>query len=83
MVGAVADTSAVSSFREHLETPGRREPEGERRFLSIWFRCCGTYGRAYRNASGTSWVARCPRCGGTATAPIGPAGSRRNVFIVE
>ena len=34
----------------------------KRKFLGIWFECCHTYGRLYKNNAGTHYVGRCPRC---------------------
>ncbi len=54
--------------------------ERPRKFLSVWFQCCHTYGRMYRNHEGTKYEGRCPRCGAAVLARIGPHGSTRNLF---
>jgi DNA polymerase II large subunit len=54
-----------------------------RRFLSVWFRCCHTYGRMYRNTSNTRYDGRCPKCGATVQAVIGPGGTNRRMFVAE
>ena len=51
-----------------------------RPFLAIWFRCCHTYGRLYRNADETAYEGRCPRCGAQVHALIGPDGTSRRLF---
>ena len=51
-----------------------------RKFLSIWYRCCHTYGRLNRNQDGTAYEGRCPRCGASARAIIGPGGSNQRMF---
>ena len=56
-------------------SPGARRP-----FLSVWYRCCHTYGRMYRNPDQTEYVGRCPRCGATVRARIGPDGTPRRSF---
>lgn len=52
----------------------------KKRFLSIMFRCCNTYGRLYPNAEGTRFEGRCPRCGARTQAGIGPEGTDRRLF---
>jgi hypothetical protein len=69
------------------QAPGRRSRRApvkgtgsRRKFLSIWFRCCHVYGRLYRNASGTAYDGRCPKCGRKARALIGPHGTNQRTF---
>jgi hypothetical protein len=57
------------------------DPKGPRsRFLSVWYRCCHTYGRLYRNREQTMYVGRCPRCGAQVHALIGQQGTSRRMF---
>jgi hypothetical protein len=66
-------------------TPERREA-GERprrRFLAVWYRCCHTYGRLYRNSMQTAYEGRCPACGASVQATIGQGGSSRGVFEAQ
>lgn len=60
------------------------EPDGGtgpcRKFLSVHYRCCHAYGRLYRNAAGTAYEGRCPRCGTAVRALIGPHGTSRRAF---
>lgn len=56
---------------------GARTP---RRFLSILFRCCRTYGRLYVNPEGTHYVGRCPKCGARTRARIGRGGTDQRIF---
>ena len=50
------------------------------KFLSVWFRCCHTYGRLNRNEDRTAYEGRCPRCGAAVRALIGPGGTSRRTF---
>jgi len=54
---------------------GPRKP-----FLSVWYRCCHTYGRLTRTADGTRYTGACPRCGARVEAMIGPGGTTRRIF---
>lgn len=58
---------------------GRNEDTG-RRFLSVLFRCCNTYGRLYPDSERTRYAGRCPKCGSRIEAGIGPGGTDRNIF---
>ena len=46
----------------------------------MWFRCCHTYGRMYRNRAETAYEGRCPRCGAMVHARIGPGGTSQRTF---
>jgi hypothetical protein len=61
--------------------PDAADAAGPRRkFLSVHYRCCHTYGRLYRNAAGTAYEGRCPRCGAAVRALIGPNGTNQRTF---
>ena len=34
----------------------------KRKFIGVWFECCHTYGRLYKNKEGTIYRGRCPKC---------------------
>ncbi len=69
---------------------GESMPGGEQgehaargRYLRLWFSCSGEYGRAYMNAAGDGYHARCPRCGKQVRFQIGPGGSSERFFEVR
>ena len=62
------------------QRPKRTHDERPLKFLSIWFRCCNTYGRLNRNADATAYEGRCPRCGAPVQALIGPYGTSQRTF---
>lgn len=72
--------------------PGNREgsiggaaSEGSRRsrpWLQVWFRCSGHYQRVYRHADGTSYHARCPKCGKQVRFRVGSGGTGERFFEV-
>lgn len=57
-------------------------PQG-RPWLGVFFRCCQVYARLYRNAAGTAYSGRCPRCGSEVSARVGPGGTSRRMFFAE
>ena len=62
------------------QVPAPAPCDAATKFLSIWFRCCHVYGRLYRNAMHTAYDGRCPRCGTSVQARVGPDGTPRRMF---
>lgn len=54
-----------------------------RPWLGLYFRCAGQYSRAYRNAAGTAYVGRCPKCGKSVRFIVGQGGTSERMFRVE
>lgn len=52
----------------------------KKKFLSVHFKCCNTYGRLYPDEARTRYQGRCPRCGASVEAKIGPGGTNRSFF---
>ena len=52
----------------------------KRRFLSVLFRCCNTYGRLYPNGARSHYEGRCPKCGARTRARIGHEGTDQRIF---
>ncbi len=61
------------------ETPAGPPARG-RRWLGIHFECCHVYSRVYKNAAGTAYEGRCPRCYARLVIPVGPGGSTARFF---
>ena len=38
------------------------EQSNKRKLIGVWFECCHTYGRLYKNKDGTMYRGRCPKC---------------------
>lgn len=49
----------------------------------MWFECSGGYARAVKTKDGTAYVGRCPKCGASATFPIGQGGTSVRAFRVS
>lgn len=65
---------------------GGSPPEGQagaRPFLQVYFRCANFYQRVYRNAAGTHYQARCPKCGKTVRFQVGQGGTSQRRFEVQ
>ena len=54
-----------------------------RPYLSVQFACCNVYQRVYRDAAGTAYHGRCPRCGQQVTFAVGEGGTSARSFIVR
>jgi hypothetical protein len=66
-----------------VQSPGESSAQQSRPFLSIHFACCGVYCRVYRNADGSAYVGRCPRCGKRVRFLVGEGGTDERFFVVE
>jgi hypothetical protein len=73
----IASTNIAPATSNSDEKSASREP---RKFLSVWFRCCHTYGRMNRNKDHTAYEGRCPKCGARVHAGIGPNGTSQRMF---
>lgn len=63
---------------EPAKTPAQGRP-----WISVWFECCSTYQRVYRNAAGTHYHGRCPRCAGVVKFRVGQGGTDVRQFIAR
>lgn len=68
-------------------TPGANGPRpagaSGRPWIGVFFRCCHVYSRIYRNAAGSAYTGRCPRCSSEVTARVGSGGTQRRIFFAE
>jgi hypothetical protein len=60
-----------------------RPGASHRPFLQVYFRCANFYQRVYRNADGSAYVARCPKCSKSIRFAVGPGGTSQRAFEVE
>jgi len=68
---------------DELYDEENQEERPKRKFLGIWFSCCGVYGRLYPNKAGTHYIGRCPKCFRSLKVPIGSDGTNRRFFRAE
>ena len=57
--------------------------EAGKPWLSVFWKCCHTYSRVYRNRKGDAYEGRCPKCGSPVRATIGPGGVSTRFFTAE
>jgi hypothetical protein len=54
-----------------------------RPWVGIRFDCCNVYTRVYRNADGTAYLGRCPRCLKKVRLNVGAGGTDARFFVAE
>ncbi len=57
--------------------------EATRPWLGVRFTCAGAYIRVFRNAEGTGYAARCPKCGQCMRFRVGEGGTNQRIFEVS
>ena len=73
----------------HVEIGGLEESSSSgsgmrgRPWLGIRFDCCGVYTRVYRNAEGTAYAGRCPKCLRSIRLRVGSGGTDSRFFTAE
>ena len=55
----------------------------KRPFVGVHFTCCNVYVRIYRNAAGTHYRGRYPKCGVAVTLAVGAGGTDARTFVVR
>jgi len=61
---------------------GQKSAGQARPYLSVLFACCSVYQRIYRNAGGTAYAGRCPKCGKPVKFAVGSGGTDARQFVV-
>ncbi len=62
------------------EGPGTSCAPAGKKWLGIFFRCCHSYGRLYRNDAHRCYEGACPRCHAPLRVAIGEGGTTRRFF---
>ena len=88
MANPPRDIVDIDGFREEPpddrdQNHRKRSASGKTKFLSVHFTCCNTYGRLYPDEARTRYQGRCPKCGASVQASIGPGGTDRRMFDTQ
>ena len=73
--------------RDIVDISGLRPPRAQadaglrgRPWIAVRWECCSAYSRIYRNARGTAYEGRCPRCLRPVQVRIAPGGTDHRFF---
>jgi len=70
----------IDGLRDAHGAPPTKSAFRGRPWLAVTWKCCSAYSRIYRNADGSAYEGRCPRCMRPVHARIGPGGTRARFF---
>ena len=80
----ILDLSSVPDSADAKQVNASASNQGQssqaRGWIAIKWKCCGTYGRAYKNRRGDAYEARCPKCMRPIKVGIGPGGTSERFF---
>ncbi len=78
----ILDISSLQSSDAEQDSDGPRAANSltGRPWLAVRWKCCGVYSRVYRNAEGSRYEGRCPRCGKAVKAVVGEGGTSERFF---
>lgn len=86
MVSGVSQPGRTISILEGAPNPDRGgggDGPGGRPWIGVRFLCAGAYVRVPRNADGSAYLARCPRCGKMVRFRVGQGGTNQRFFDVS
>ena len=72
----IVDIEALKSA-EGIPAPPLRPRKA---WLGVRFDCCDVYNRVYKNAAGTAYIGRCPKCRRRITVRVGRHGTNERFF---
>lgn len=74
------DEVDISFLPKEVSPADGSMPEGRRKWIGIYFECCHTYARLWKNKSGDAYTGHCPSCAASISVPIGPGGTSSRMF---
>lgn len=74
---------AADDVNERRADPADDRSLVGRPWLAVYWRCCHTYSRIYRNRRRTAYEGRCPSCLRHVRAQIGENGTDCRLFFAE
>lgn len=70
----------IDGLKDRHGSPATQPGFRGRPWLAVAWKCCSTYSRIYRNAEGTAYEGRCPRCMRPVNVRVGPGGTNNRFF---
>ena len=55
----------------------------KKRYISIYWKCCHSFSRIYKNKEGSAYEGVCPKCKSALSVPVGDHGTTQRTFIAE
>lgn len=77
------DIVDIDGLREQYAPADNPKGLKGRPWIAVQWECCSTYSRIYRNAEGTAYEGRCPKCQRPVRASIGVGGTNNRFFVAE
>ncbi|MBX3361416.1 MAG: hypothetical protein KF912_09640 [Phycisphaeraceae bacterium] len=80
---STAITPDGDAFVPEGATPPEPPSTPARPAIGVYFECANQYVRVYRNATGSEYLARCPKCAKTMSFLVAPGGTARRMFAAS
>ena len=82
--GSAEGGTASDGSARRLDLLDQSGEDGSGRpWLGVWYRCANAYVKVYRSADGTSYTARCPKCGEATRFRVGEGGTSNRFFEIR
>jgi hypothetical protein len=80
---AMGKPLVTSTGIDQYDEPADESAKVSRRYIGIYFECCGVYARIYRRCDQAAYRGRCPRCLRCIEVRVGPQGTNARLFRAQ